>query len=321
LRHPGALAAQSLTKTFGHRTVLHGISLRVDDAERFVILGPSGAGKSTLLRALSGLEEPDSGSILVGGRDVTHEPPHRRGLALVFAHGALFPNMTVRENLAFAGRASAADVEASIASFALESLAQRRPAKLSGGERQRVAIARALLADPRALLLDEPLAQLDPPSREAIRMLLLQIARRHNRAVVIVTHDHEEALSTADRLAILIDGRIVQCDTPQAVYEKPASATVAKFLGPYPMNIIPSAGADIGIRPQDVRLNNSASDLEGTVSGCEFVGSAWIARIETRAGEVLVQHAEPMQEGERVRLGFPPERVRRFDPVTGDSIE
>lgn len=320
MSNAGALAAQSLTKTFGHRTVLHGITLRVDDAERFVILGPSGAGKSTLLRTLSGLEYPDSGAVLVDGRNVTREPAHRRGLALVFAHGALFPNMTVRENLAFA-RASAADVDTSIRAFALEPLAERRPASLSGGERQRAAIARALLANPRALLLDEPLAQLDPPSREEIRALLLQIARRQGRAVVIVTHDHEEALCTADRLAILIDGRIVQCDTPQAVYENPVSATVAKFLGPCPMNVIPFGGAQIGIRPQDVVVNNGASDLEGTVSGCEFVGSAWLARIETRAGEVLVQHAQAMQEGERVRLGFPPERVRRFDPVTGDSIE
>lgn len=294
--------------------------LRVDNAERFVILGPSGAGKTTLLRTLGGLEFPDSGTVLVDGRDVTREPAHRRGLALVFAHGALFPNMSVRENLAFA-RASAAAVDASLRAFALEPLADRRPAGLSGGERQRAAIARALLADPRALLLDEPLAQLDPPSREEIRALLLQIARRQERAVVIVTHDHEEALSTADRLAILIDGRIVQCDTPQAVYEKPVSATVAKFLGPNPMNVIPLNGAQIGIRPHDVRVNDGASDLEGTVSGCEFVGSTWLARIETRAGEVLVQHAQAMQEGERVRLGFPPERVRRFDPVTGDSIE
>lgn len=317
----GAVAAQSLSKSFGDRTVVDRVTLRVDNAERFVILGPSGAGKTTLLRLLAGLEAPDAGRVFVAGTDVTATAPHRRGLALVFPHGALFPNMTVRENLAFARPASAAALDDLVEAFALVPLLDRPPAKLSGGERQRAAIARALLADPHALLLDEPLAQLDPSSRDALRSLLLQIARVRGRALVVVTHDHEEALSTADRLAILIDGRIVQCDTPQNVYERPASVAVAKFLGPYPMNVVTSEGACIGIRPQDVRVNDGANDLDGIVRACDFVGTAWIARVQTRAGDVLVQHAQSMQTGQSVRLGFPPGKVRRFDPVSGESIE
>ena len=197
----------------------------------------------------------------------------------------------------------------------------RRPAQLSGGERQRVAIARALLAAPGALLLDEPLAALDPPARESVRALVLQVARQRGRAVVAVTHDHEEALSTADRLAILFDGRIVQCGAPDEVYARPASVAVAKFLGPNPMNLIPQGGVQLGIRPQDVQINDGATDAEGVVTSSEFSGNAWIARIQTGAGEVCVQHGEKMREGERVRLAFPAARVRRFDAATGEAIE
>lgn len=316
----GALEARSLTKTFGTRAVVDGVSLRVENAERFVILGPSGSGKTTLLRLLAGLETPDAGSVLCDGRDVTAVPPHRRGIAMVFPHGALFPNLTVRGNLAFTQCAPDAAAAAAQA-FGLEALMDRRPAQLSGGERQRVAIARALLASPGALLLDEPLASLDPPSRESVRALVLQVARQRARAVVVVTHDHEEALATADRLAILFDGKIVQCGAPDEVYARPANAAVAKFLGPYPMNLIPSNGVQLGIRPHDVLVNDGATDAEGVVTSSEFSGNAWIARVETGAGEVCVQHGEKMREGERVRLGFPAARIVRFDAKTGEAIE
>lgn len=317
----GALSAHDLSKCFAGVRAVDRVTLRVDDAERFLILGPSGAGKTTLLRLLAGLDAPQSGRVFAGGRDVTNEPAHRRGLAMVFPHGALLPGMSVLENLSFVHRGTRAQLNDCVEAFGLRALTARRPATLSGGERQRAALARALLAEPHALLLDEPLALLDPPGREAVRALLLEITRRRERAVLIVTHDHEEALATADRLAIMIGGQIVQCDTPEKIYERPASAAVAKFLGPFPMNVIATEGVHIGIRPQHVRVNNGAADLEGIVSRSEFAGGSWIARVQTRAGEVLVQHPSAMPQGERVRLAFPPENVRNFDPRTGDALE
>ena len=319
-----ALAAHDLTKTFAALPVLDAVTLHVQDGERFVILGPSGAGKTTLLRLLAGIESADRGRVSVGGKDVTAEPAHRRRLAMVHPHGALFAHLTVRQNLAFplanAGltRAAATQrIDEALDRFGLSAFAARRPAEISSGERQRAAIARAMLSDPAALLLDEPLAQLDPPGRESVR----EILRGVRQAIIVVTHDHEEALSTADRLAILIGGRIAQSGTPQEVYDRPASVAVAKFLGPMQMNVLPSNGLQIGVRPQDVRVATGPADFEGIATASAYAGNGWFVRVQTGAGEIVVQHGAPLKSGERVHLALLKGRIRRFDPVSGVCVD
>lgn len=330
-----ALEALGLSKAFGSQAVLQDVSLRVQNAERFVILGPTAAGKTTLLRVLAGLEYPDAGAIHVGGRDVTRVAPEHRSLGLVFQSGALFAHLSAFENLAFPLRLRSRNaaavrerVHAISNAFGIEGLLERSIGGLSGGERQRLAIARALLGDPELLLLDEPLAQLDPASRAAVREELLAVPRAAGCAVLLVTHDHEEALSCADRLAILIDGRIVQCDTPAAIYRTPATAGVARFLGPFPMNVFGDAdqllgcgAVTIGIRPHDIRINNGAADLEGVIQTCEFAGSDWIAHVDTPVGILRVRTAggKPAP-GDRVRLHLDREKIRRFDPSSGAAL-
>lgn len=330
-----ALEAHGIRKSFESKLVLNDISLRVQTAERFVILGPTAAGKSTLLRVVAGLEHPDEGSIRVGGDDVTAVPPERRAIGLVFQSGALFDHLSTFENLAFplrmrsmSGSALSGRVRAMAATFGIEGLLQRRIAGLSGGERQRLAIARALLRDPRVLLLDEPLAGLDPAAREPVREALLSIPKAAGCAVVLVTHDHEEALGSADRLAILLNGRIVQCDEPGRVYAAPASSAIARFLGPFPMNVFHDANAVlgcgtvmIGIRPQDITINNGARDLEGVVRSCAFTAGGWLAHIETSLGLLSVRAAqERPAAGDRVGLHFNRQKVVRYDPASGDAL-
>lgn len=330
-----ALEALHLRKAFDAQIVLEDLSLRVQDAERFVILGPTAAGKTTLLRILAGLEYPDEGVIRVRERDVTRIAPERRSLGLVFQSGALFGHLSAFENLAFPLRLRSRNTSAirervrGISNaLGIDGLLERRIEGLSGGERQRLAIARALLGDPAVLLLDEPLAQLDPASRAAVREALLAVPRDAGCAVLLVTHDHEEALSCADRLAILIDGSIVQCDAPAAIYRAPATTAVARFLGPFPMNVFQDANqllgcgaVTIGIRPHDIRINNGSSDLEGIVRTCEFAGSDWIAEVDTPLGVLRVRTAEiKPARGDRVRLHLDREKLRRFDPGSGAAI-
>ncbi|GAC1387883.1 MAG: ABC transporter ATP-binding protein [Vulcanimicrobiaceae bacterium] len=321
-----ALDAQGLSKR-----ILDDVWLRVESAERFVILGPSGAGKTTLLRLLAGLELPNRGRIEIGGIDVTQQPAHERSTGFVFQQGALFSHLSVFENLAFPlrlrsmrGSALRARVLEFAQRFGLESLLECSSVTLSGGERQRAAIARALISDPHVLLLDEPLAHLDPGARSHVRQSILEASGEQHRAVVLVTHDHEEALSVADRLAVLIEGRIAQCDVPARIYERPASVAVARFFGAFPMNVLADAGhalgygaVTVGIRPQDISINNGVTSLEGQVTGMEYAGHAWMAHVATSAGALVVQTQQTPRIGERLRLHFQPEKVYRFDPHDG----
>ncbi|MDQ6929966.1 MAG: ABC transporter ATP-binding protein [Candidatus Eremiobacteraeota bacterium] len=330
-----ALQAHALTKSFGPHRAVDNVTLRINRAERLVVLGPSAAGKTTLLRLLAGLETADSGSVTLGGTDVTQARAARRNIGLVFQNGALFTHLNVFENLAFAlrlQRKSASIIRTRVgevaALFEISDLLKCPATILSGGERQRVAIARALLAGPRALLLDEPLAHLDPAARTAVRDALLTAARSAGAGIAVVTHDHEEALTLADRLAVLIGGRIVQCDAPERVYDWPASTAVARFLGPRPMNLFDdmqhqfAPGAlTIGIRPHDIRFGSAGEGFEGVVTAREFYGPAWIARVQTAFGALDV--ADPTAKpavGERVRLHFPAGKIRRFDRSSGEAI-
>src|SRR6185437_11016594 len=237
-------------KTFdrGRVAAVDSVDLTVADGELFVLLGPSGCGKTTLLRMIAGLEAADSGSIVIGDREVTTLPPRKRDLAMVFQNYAVFPHLTVEQNIAFGlrmkGGAGAAEITGKVRQAAdlvdLGGLLDRRPAQLSGGQQQRVAVARALAVSPSVLLMDEPLSNLDALLRLKFRSDLKRIVHELGTTVIYVTHDQAEALSLADRMAVM-KGRIVQAGPPLEVYDHPASTFVGGFLGSPPMNFLPVA--------------------------------------------------------------------------------
>ena len=235
---PVPITIEKLTKRFGEKTVLDRIELQIAAGELFFLLGPSGCGKTTLLRAVAGLNEPDEGRILAGDRDVTHLPPHRRDMGMVFQSYALWPHMTLRENVAF-GLEMRSVKKADVRQRALRALemvkladrANAKPNELSGGQQQRVALARALVIEPQCLLLDEPLSNLDAKLRLEMRTEIRRICKEAGLTAIYVTHDQKEALSVADRLAILDQGRLLQIGSPQDVYVRPASRFVAQFIG------------------------------------------------------------------------------------------
>lgn len=238
-RKASSIELKNMRKRFGKDTVaLDGVDLTIEAGEFFTLLGPSGCGKTTLLRILAGLEEPDDGSLLIGGKDITDIPPHRRSVNTVFQSYALFPHLSVRDNLAFGLRMrgeSVAERERKVAEVAdfihLGSLVERRVDQLSGGQRQRIALARALICEPDVLLLDEPLSALDAGLRGQLQVELQRIQKRLSMTFVFVTHDQDEAMVMSDRIAVLDSGIIQQVGTPSEVYEHPANAFVARFMG------------------------------------------------------------------------------------------
>ena len=231
-RYPGTLALQDVTLT-------------IQDNEFMVLLGPSGCGKTTLLRMIAGFETPDDGAVFIGGRDMTDVPPGKRGIAMVFQSYALFPHLRVQDNIAFGLRMHKVPgdqvrerVRSAAAVMRIERFLDRYPSQLSGGQRQRVAVARALVMEPSVILMDEPLSNLDALLRLEMRAELKRLLQDVNTTTVYVTHDQVEALSMGDRTAVMRDGRILQVDTPLAVYDRPADVFVAQFIGSPPMNVL-----------------------------------------------------------------------------------
>lgn len=229
---------KGVSKKFGDYQALHETSINIQNGEFITLLGPSGCGKTTLLRLISGFEKPDTGRIFIGGRDVTNLPPEKRHLNMVFQSYALFPHMTVYENVAFGLRCkkvSESEIKRRVLDVLrmvkLDQLAERKPQQLSGGQQQRVAIARAVINEPIVLLLDEPLSALDYNLRKNMQIELKQLQRRLGITFIFVTHDQEEALSMSDRVAVMNEGFVEQLDTPKGVYEEPASLYVAEFIG------------------------------------------------------------------------------------------
>ncbi len=315
-----AVAACDLTKHFhlngNRRTALDGVSFSVRDRERLVILGPSGAGKTTLLRVIAGLERADRGAVLVDEREAGSMPAEDRRVAIVFDRDGLFPHLTLRQNLAFAlrGERNNDRIEAAARDLGIGAHLQKRPGELSAGERQRASLARAMLSDPRVLLLDEPLSHLEPSLRSQVRRTFLAFSSSFGGAVIHVTHDHAEALTAGDRLAVMIGGKILQCDAPQRVYDYPANTSVARFFGTPPMNLLDDGMETLGIRPENVRLQNGGQ-LRGRVIAVESTGADAFVRVQTPRGELIARMpaAGVPETGAEVAATLPAEHVRRFD--------
>jgi lactose/L-arabinose transport system ATP-binding protein len=256
------LRLSGINKSFGAVQVLRGVDLEVADGEFVVFVGPSGCGKSTLLRTISGLEEPTSGQVLIGGEDVTDYDPAERGVAMVFQSYALYPHMTVEQNLGFGlrmGGMPREQVSARVAEAArvleIDDLMDRKPRQLSGGQRQRVAIGRAIVREPKAFLFDEPLSNLDAELRVQMRLEIAKLHQQLGATMVFVTHDQVEAMTLADRIVVLRSGRIEQQGTPIELYDNPDNVFVAGFIGSPRMNFIAGTVASVMGREVDVRLD------------------------------------------------------------------
>jgi len=252
---------EDLTKTYGSTHALNAVDLEIRSGELFFLLGPSGCGKTTLLRTLAGLQMPTSGRILFDGNDVTAVPTQKRNAVMCFQGYALWPHMTVRENIRFGlsvrGQSEDAQVARALDIVRMRDLADRKPQELSGGQQQRVALARALAVQPACLLLDEPLSNLDTHLRQELRREIQRICREAGITTVYVTHDQKEALSTADRIAVMKEGKLVQVGTPQELYCAPANAFVAEFMGP--TNLID--GEVVGVGDGQVHVTTAVGDI------------------------------------------------------------
>jgi multiple sugar transport system ATP-binding protein len=277
---------RGLTKHFGDVVAVDGVDLRSEEGEFLVLLGPSGCGKTTLLRMIAGLEQPTDGEILLGGESVSGLPPRARKIAMVFQSYALYPHMTVANNIAFPLKAQGMDpsersakVQWAAGLFGIDGLLHRRPRQLSGGERQRVALARALVREPTVFLLDEPLSNLDAKLRAAARDDLMEFQRRIGITTIYVTHDQVEAMGMGDRIAVMDHGKVRQLGTPEEVYHHPADVFVAQFLGSPPMNLLESMYYLFGFRPEQF-LPEGIAESEGArvpftfhVNRIEYLGS------------------------------------------------
>jgi multiple sugar transport system ATP-binding protein len=359
-----AISLEGVGKIFpnGHAAV-RDATLAIGDGELLVLVGPSGCGKSTVLRLIAGLEAPSGGRIAIGDRDVTDVPPQQRDLAMVFQSYALYPHKSVRDNLAFAlqvRQMPAAQIEervrATAASLGIASLLNRKPAQLSGGQRQRVALGRAIVREPKAFLLDEPLSNLDPLLRAGTRAELALLHRRLGATMVYVTHDQEEAMTLATRMAVMHNGVIEQVGAPLEVFARPATTFVAQFVGTPSINLWPGtwtrdrglrvttaslaldgaesvpAGASsdgskiiIGVRPHDIDVGPiGGGDLDGSVELVEALGAWTTMHVRVDADRELVRVAAlsgpAARPGDRVGLRLRRDRLQLFDAATTRNL-
>ena len=321
-----AIRLQNLRKSFGRTEAVAGVDLEIADGEFFSMLGPSGSGKTTVLRMIAGFEAPTSGTIELAGSDVTRLAPFERDVHTVFQDYALFPHMTVEQNVAYGLKVRKVpkaerlrQAREALASVRLTDFGTRRPSQLSGGQRQRVALARALVGRPKVLLLDEPLGALDLKLREQMQVELKQIQRDLGITFIFVTHDQEEALTLSDRIAVFHDGRIEQLGTPEDLYERPASRFVADFVGTSNLFDLERSSALIGragehsIRPEKLTLASSPAtapgerSAEGTVVESIYVGSG-------------IRRVIDLDAGMRVTVLERNDRARASDDDRGDRV-
>ncbi|RYF74817.1 MAG: ABC transporter ATP-binding protein [Comamonadaceae bacterium] len=347
----GRVRMEGVVKRHGSFTALHGMDLEIEPGEFFVLLGPSGSGKTTTLRILAGLEEIDQGRVVLDGTDVTHRQPGERDVAMVFQSYALYPHMTVAQNIGFPLKMSGtarSEIETATRDAAVKvgisHLLDRRPGQLSGGQQQRVALARAIVRKPRLFLLDEPLSNLDAKLRIETRAELRRLQRSLGVTTVYVTHDQEEAMTLADRVAVFMEGRLVQIGTPKDIFLRPATVAVAGFIGTPPMNLLDAEVRDgrvhldgvavetmpvpqghreitLGLRPGDLRIAQ-----QGPAALVEFVedlGDAHVVNLllGTRRIKLKTDPRGPvLAEGQSVHLAFMPEAAHLFDRTSGERL-
>ena len=347
------ITLKDVRKSYGGGVdAIKGVSLDIADGELVVLVGPSGCGKSTLLRMIAGLESITSGAVSINGRVVNQLEPSDRDIAMVFQNYALYPHMTVFDNIAYSLKIAGftkterrARVEVVAKMLGLADYLDRKPGQLSGGQRQRVAIGRAIVREPAVLLFDEPLSNLDAQLRHDTRIELAELHRRIGATTVFVTHDQVEAMTLADRILILNKGEIEQYDTPKAIYHYPASVFVAKFIGSPPMNILAATGDgsmlrlsdgqavaeshlkgefQLGVRPEDIVTANGAQALclKARLRYREDLGSHSIVATELSGGTVRIAtpFGSEAPDGSELLLSFPSQRLHLFDAKTGKAI-
>ena len=331
--HRPALRLQGVRKSYGQVLAVAGVDLTVEEGEFFTLLGPSGSGKTTLLRLIAGFERPDAGRIELGGRDVTSTPPYLRDTNTVFQDYALFPHMSVADNIGYGLRVKGVSrqpreerVQRALKMVRLEGLGRRRPNQLSGGQRQRVALARAVVNEPEVLLLDEPLGALDLKLRQEMQVELKQIQKEVGITFIYVTHDQEEALTMSDRVAVMSNGQIEQIGSPVDVYERPATEFVAGFIGI--SNVLVRDGVRFVVRPEKIRMLAESETADpgmtvepGRVEEIIYVGMTTRYLVHLDRGERLVAVRQNMDalgdaqkfQGRPVKLAWTAEHTYVLD--------
>jgi len=344
---------EDVAKAFGSHHAARGISLTVASGKFAVVVGPSGCGKTTLLRLVAGLEQPDRGRILIDERDVTARRPGQRELGMVFQSYALFPHLTVAENLLFGLKLRRTPrgerrkkLERTSRLLGLEALLSRRPSEISGGQQQRVALGRAIIGGRRTVLMDEPLSNLDAKLRQQMRLELKALARDLGMTVLYVTHDQAEALGMGDTVVVMNDGRIEQAAAPETLYEQPQSVFVARFIGTPPMNLLPLENSDgrtriegtgqplpvaaahaghvLGMRPEQLTpCGRDAPGLDTVVETVEYQGADAVltCRLGPHALVARLPGRTRLRPGETLRLGWPGDAVHLFDARSGKRAD
>lgn len=347
------IEVRALTKSWEEATAVDGISFTAPAGAFTVLLGPSGCGKSTSLRLIAGLEEATAGQILIDGEDVTQQPPNKRQISMVFQSYALFPHLSVAENILFGLKVrrvpvpeQSARLEKTAALLGLSELLKRRPSQLSGGQQQRVALGRAIIAEKPICLMDEPLSNLDAKLRHEMRIELRALQQKLGLTMVYVTHDQAEAISMADKIIVLNGGRIEQAASPRAIYETPASLFTARFIGTPPMNLIRLAKQEggwriagdtarfaesfdgphpdelvLGLRPEDLGVADSGG-LPALVESIEYLGSDNLidCRIGSERLTARLPHRHRITPGELVRLTWVQGAAHLFNAITGERL-
>lgn len=345
---------ENTIKRYGDVQVIHGIDLQIDDGEFCVFVGPSGCGKSTLLRMIAGLEETTEGAISIGARDVTKADPSERGVAMVFQTYALYPHMTVAENMGFGLKMNGVPkaeitrkVKMASDILKLDDYLKRKPANLSGGQRQRVAIGRAIVRGPEVFLFDEPLSNLDAELRVEMRVEIARLHKEIGATMIYVTHDQVEAMTLADKIVVLRAGQIEQVGAPLELYRNPDNKFVAGFIGSPAMNFlngtvkggkidVPALGRDVeaevslpadgtdvimGVRPEHIEVSMGQGQLKAELS--EALGGVSFLHLDTLSGERIIceeRGDDRAREGDMVDIGFEPRRVMVFDAASEARI-
>ncbi|PJE53845.1 ABC transporter ATP-binding protein [Marinomonas sp. BSi20584] len=327
------LSISNLSKDYSHHCVVNDISFSIEQGEFISLLGPSGCGKSTTLNMIAGLETPTRGQIHLGNNDITHLPPGKRELSMVFQSYALFPHLSVKENILFGLKARRVDkqeqikrLQHAIELVSLEEHINKKPSQLSGGQCQRVALARSIASQAPLCLMDEPLSNLDTKLRNEMRNELRQLQKSLGLTVVYVTHDQIEAMSMADKIILLNQGKVEQQGSPESFYQTPESTFVASFIGHPPMNLIPSHEYIIGVRPEHIEVQNVGHKTK--INSCDYQGAATVINVDIIDGpfhgakdiQLSLMGKHQLTEGSDLTINWSEQEQHLFSKSTGNRI-